>query len=68
MTKNRRVWLVIPPFDETGNGPVLGAFVSRSQAMAFGFAHVHREGFMVHSSVAASRRPKPSSDRMAVGE
>jgi len=68
MTKHRKVWFVIPPFDETGSGPVVGAFGSRDQAMAFGFAHIHREGFMVRSALSVPRRLKPSSDRMAVGD
>lgn len=63
---NQRVWRVVAPFDGEGKGPVLGVFPSRHKAMAFGYAHVHREGFMIWPAVFKRRRPL--SDRMSVGQ
>ena len=48
---NDRVWRVIAVFDHEGRGPVLGSFPSRAAALAFGFAHVHRDGFTIGTAI-----------------
>ena len=60
---NDRVWRVIAPFDLEGRGPVLAEFTSRTAAMAFGYAHVHREGFMVRAAILKRRRPMQGPTR-----